>query len=848
MLTSSSATNSTSCCGITPFDKTWGTGYEPGCTDFSPIPRTNKLRKDSFEQPNRLDSQRILLYTEAFKKYESYPLVIKEARALENCLLNFELHYYDDELFLGDLGGGNHNAQVYQEFSNKWMFDELKHSPLYEREVFAVDYDDKIRDEILSCEEYWSGKAIADEIESRLTWDEKKASNMGKLLFFLNLYHYSGIGHCCPDFKMIINAGLGGLKQQVLDAMAQDDRTSGEGIQRYEFHQAQLIVLDALCSYIGRYARYAQEVAETKTDERLKGELLRMSANCEHLAGGGVPRDMWETLQLMHFAHQLVLIESQGHSISFGRIDQYLNPVYLNDMKNGTFTKEFIQELMEAFWLKSQTMLKIRDKQTGTANNGGNRGWGGTSLTFGGMDRQGNDATNDLTFMWLDCVAHCRTASPWPALRWHKGTPHELKVKAAELIKLGTGHSKLYNDEPAIEACMKKGVPLEDARDYAVVGCVEINIPGQEYGWHDSAYFSLPKVLELALNDGRCTNCSERCPLYAKCGGAGSQLGIRTGSLKDFTSFEQLKEAYVKQLDYWLNILVSCCEVMDLCHQERKALPWLSTCMNDCTKRGLDISKGGARYNGQGPQGNGLGTVTDSLCAIKQLVFDEKRFTGEDFLRAMKENWGPGNEVLYAVVNSEKTHHYGNDDDYADEIAKFVFDSYCENLAGRKSNRNGQYNPGVYSVSSNVPFGLVLGATPDGRKAMEAISDNLGPVHTAVSTHDCKGPTALANSIGKIDHTKATNGTLVNVKFTTEAVSGETGRDNLIDYLDAYMAQDPLHIQVMVADGRVLRDAQAHPENYRDMLVRVSGYSAFFVDLGVNLQNDLINRTELSFE
>lgn len=833
-------------CGFDAVDQHYGIGFDPDVTEYSPFPRVNKLRRDCFEQQCYLDSQRVLLYTEAYKKYEAYPLVIKCSRALENCLLNFELHYYEDELFFGDLGGGNHVGQVYQEFSFNWMCDELKHKPLYEREFSKVLYDDKVRDEILSCEDYWKGKTIAEGIEARMDYDAKKGSNMGKIVYFMNLYQYFGIGHTTPDMPNLMKLGFGGIKKQVEKQLAKDDITTAEGLAKHDFHTGQLIVLNAASEYCRRYAAYGKAIAGKPEYAKNSSEILRMSENCAWIAENP-PRDIWEALQLYHMVHQIILIESNGHSVSFGRVDQYLYPFYEEDMKKGTFTKAFIQELLEVHWLKSQTMLKIRDGQTGMANRGGDRGWGGTAIVLGGMDKDGKDVTNDLTFMFLDALIHLRTPSPWPMVRMHKGTPHELKIKLAEVIRTGIGHPKLFNDDTAIDACLRKGATLEEARDYSIVGCVELEIPGYEYGWHDSVYFSIAKVMELSLNNGQCCNCSERCPLYKGCAGAGRQLGIRTGSLKDFQTFEELKEAYLKQLHYWADLMVESVEIMDMVHQERKALPFLSSFINDCTEKGLDISRGGARYNGNGPQCNGLGTAADSLTALKQIVFDEKKATGEEFLNAIKNNWN-GYETLYALVNSQKVHHYGNDDDYADEIAQFLFNSYCAEIEGRSNARGGKYDPGVYTVTSNVLFGMILGATPDGRKAMEPLSDNLGPVHTLGGSHDYCGPTALANSLGKLDHARATNGTLVNMKFSAETVSGDAGRENFINFIDSYMEKKPMHIQVMITDPHTLRDAQKTPEKYTDLLVRVSGTSAFFVQLGENLQNDLINRTEHSFE
>ena len=836
----------TTACGCDAVDEFYGVGYTENRKELSPHPRINKLRKTHFAEQTKLDSQRILFYTKMFKEYEGCSAEIKNARALEYCLRNFELHYCEDELLFGDTGGGNWTAQVYPELSLKWLCDELRDHNLGDRVNCKAHHSDKIKEDILGCEEFWRGRNVRDMAEARLSAEELKGSQFGKGVFFTNLYISQGIGHCSPDFAYAFAYGFGGIRKIVKDYLDKLDLTTKEGLEKREFYNAQLIVLEAASEYCRRYGRYGEELAKKQEDPRLRSELLRMSSNCYNIAENP-PKDLWEALQLFHFIHQIVLIESSGHSVSFGRVDQLFYPYYKRDLDTETFTKEFMQELLEAFWIKSCKMVKITDTVKIPEMKASERTWGGTALVLGGVDIYGNDATNDLTFMFMDCIAHTRLDTPWPVLRWNDRMPEELKIKAAEVIRSGNGHPKLFNDRVAMEGMRRKGRTIAEARDYNVIGCVELDSAGSEYGWHDSCYFNLAKVLELTLNNGRCTTCSERCPRYSVCAGAGRQLGIPTGSLADFTTFAELQEAFKKQLKYWVDQMVHNLETIDMAHQEVKPLPFLSSFINDCTQKGMDVSRGGARFNGSGPQGVGLGTVTDSLSVLKQLVYEEKKVTGVEFLDAVKKNWN-GYETLYALVNGEKVHHYGNDDDYADEIAQFVFNAYCETVEGRPTAHGGTYTPGIYSVTLNIPFGMLVGATPDGRKLMEPVSDNIGPVHTVAASHDRLGPTALTNSVSKLDQARATNGTLLNMKFGTATMSGETGRQNFIDFIDSYMASNTMHIQVMTIDRETLVDAQKNPQDYSDLLVRVSGYSAYFVDLGKNLQDDLIARTEESFE
>jgi len=461
--------------------------------------------------------------------------------------------------------------------------------------------------------------------------------------------------------------------------------------------------------------------------------------------------------------------------------------------------------------------------------------------------RDSLDGTNDLTFMVLDAHAHTRVPTPWLAVRLHGNTPWELKVKVANLIRLGTGEPKIFNDDVTIPSMLAYNRTVEDCRDYQVVGCVEPDATGKEYGWHDAAYFNIAKVLELAVNDGRCLECSANCLRFAVCAGAGKQLGLNTGSLAEFKSFDEVLDAYDKQMKYWCDRMVAMLNAVDIAHQTIKPLPYLSLVIDDCIAKGLDVTAGGARYNFSGPQAVGIGTVGDGLAAIKQLVFDEKKVSGEELLKAVINNW-EGYEPLYALANSNKVHHYGNDDNYADELAKFGLDIYCKHIEKRPTAHGGVFLPGAYSVAVNVAFGMLQWASLDGRKAYEPISDCMGAVHTVAAAHDVNGPSAICKSVTKLDHARAANGTLLNWKFSPTALSGETGRDNLISLLDMYVQRKGMHSQFTVVSRETLLDAQANPDQFKGLLVRVAGYSALFVELSKELQDDIIGRTELSFD
>jgi formate C-acetyltransferase len=832
-------------CGIVPFDKDWGTGYNAWKENPSPFPRVNRLKKFVDGYPFTVDHERACLVTEAYIKHSDKPQIIRCAKALAHVLENFTIHIHRDELIVGEMGAPLKSAPIFPEFSLDWIMDEMKNHPWRKRLHDTYTISKRSEKRLKGIAGFWKGKTVEETSIARMSEDELKGTNLGRGVYLLNLYLSGGIGHTQANYEKLFANGFGGLRKEVRKKMRSLDPTISEDLKKREFHQAELIVLDASTAFLKRYSVLAKDLKNREKDPEWKKELARIEATCDWVAENP-PRTFREALQLCFIATTIILIESNGHSVSYGRFDQYMYPFYENDIESGIETKESIQELLEiGLFIKDIWWTKLRDRLTVIANSG--RGMGGDSLTVGGVDTEGNDATNDLSYMILDAQVHTRSGVPWVAVRLHENSPREFKVKAFNVIRVGTGQPKLYNDQAAIPAMIRGGRTEADARNYHIVGCVEMDAGGKEYGWHDSAYFSIAKILELAVNDGRCMGCGAHCPRWDTCGGAGKRLGPQTGSLADFTFFDQVKQSYDSQMKYWCDQMIAGTEIMDLTHQELKPLPFLSTLMDDCTRRGIDVSAGGAVYNFTGPQAVGVGTVADGLSTIKQLVFDEKRVTGKELLGACEKNW-VGYDPLYALVNGRKVHHYGNDDDYADDLARFGVDTYCRHIENRPNSRGGHYLPGVYSVSANVGLGLLQWASVDGRKALEPVSDCLGPVHTQAGSHDIKGPTAIAKSASKLDHVRATNGTLLNWKFTPSCVSGETGRDNLISLIDVYFDRKGMHSQFNIVGKETLEAALADPDSYKDLMVRVAGYSAYFVELSKPLQYDILSRTDLSFD
>lgn len=824
--------------GMEAFDHEYTLMDFSGHAEPSPFPRINRILRSVHSIRQRVDDERALLYTEAHQKIGG-STIIKNAKILKHILENVTINIYPDELIVGEIAAPRRNAPVFPEFSYDWIVRELKESPWDQRVNDNFQLDDSVKRNLLSIADYWEGKNVKDVVMDILTEEEIKGCSAGGVpVFYPNLYLFCGVGHLICNYELLFSKGYNGLKQDVLEQMDKISRHDPKGMERREFHTAQLITLEACTIYFKRYAALAREMAAKERDAARKAELNQIASNCEWVSENP-PRTYWEAMQLYHLGTNIVLIESNGHSISYGRFDQLLYPYYEKDMREGRITKRQACELIENFYIKIYEMTKIRDEGSAILNT--EVGIAGTLLLVGGCDKNGEDATNDLSYLAIEAHVHTLLPDPWFAVRWSQNSPWEYKVKVVNSIKVGTGQPKVFNDEAIIPASIASGRTLEDSRNYSMVGCVEIDAAGKEYGAHDACYFSMPKVLELAVNDGRCITCGQQCPRWQRCAGAGGSLGPRTGSLEHFTNIDQVKEAYEIQMKYWVEKMVTFVNTIELAHARLKPLPYLSSLMLDCTARGLDVSAGGAIYNHTGPQGVGCGTVADGMTTIQQLIFEEKRITGKEMLDALRKNW-VGYEALYHLINSDKVHHFGNDDDYADDFARWGTDSYCSNVLSHRNVRGGKYLPGVYSVSANVGIGMNQGASLDGRLAGEAVSNCLGPVHNVLGCHDVNGPTAMIKSAAKIDHLNAGNGTLTNVRFTPSCVSGETGRNNMVSFIETYFQRFGQHIQFNIVNTETLKDAQRNPERYQGLLVRVAGYSAYFVRLSKELQDDLIGR------
>lgn len=822
---------------VEPWDREWGVGVSGLSEEPSPFPRINRMLRWLKELDSTADDQRALIVTECYDKYAMYSPQLRWALTLRELYNRVEIHIWPEELIVGELAAPPNSAPLYPEFSVDWLAEEFRERPMENRTNDRYVVSEQVQRTVFDVlQPFWKHKTVSEAILASYSEQEKKGSHLGKGVALEGLFVYAGVGHVCANYEKLFRLGWGGLRRQVEEKLAALDPTDPEDLRKRDFYLSEQVTLDGVQTYIRRYGELAARMALEESDPARRGELERVSQNCLWVAENP-PRDFWEAIQLWHIATNMIIIESNGHSVTYGRFDALFRPFYEADVAAGRLTRPFMQELIEHAFLKMHQLRKIRDTSAIIFSSG--TIMGGTALDVGGVDAKGESVVCDLSYMVLDAHAHTRIPNPWMGVRLSEKNPREFWVKTFNVIRIGTGEPKIFNDDMMIQALVNYGKPIEDARLYVGVGCVEPCVPGKTYGMHDSGSFNLAKVLQLSINGGRCIDCGPACPYHKSCQG----LGPDTGSLERFTSFDQVLDSFRAQMKYWCDLMISCINKMDLCQQRLKPLPYLSLLIDDCIDRGVDVTAGGAHYNHSGPQAVGVGTAADSLSAIKQLVFDEKQVSGPELLKALKADW-KGFEPLYALVNSDRVHHYGNDDLYADQLAQLVIAEYCKNIEHRPTPHGGEYMPGVFSVTNNVMHGTYAAATPDGRRAYEPVSDCIGPVHTQAGSHDRSGPTAVANSVARLDHARIGNGIILNWKFSPGTVAGDEGRDKLISLMKTYFAAGGMQSQFSIVGKETLLAAQRKPQDYQGLLVRIAGYSAYYTELSRELQNDLIGRTE----
>ena len=835
-------------------------------SDIPKSPRIQKLVDALYEHMPVIESARAKLITESYKETEGEPIITRRAKAFAHILHNIPIIIRDNELIVGSSTIAPRGCQTFPEFSYEWLEAELDTVATRTADPFEIAEETKA--ELKEADKYWKGKTTSELATSYMAPEAIKAIEHN--IFTPGNYFYNGVGHVTVKYWEVLETGFEGIMekaQKELDGCSVGD---GNYARKSHFLEAVILSCKAVIDYAGRYAKLAQEMAAQTSDPVRKQELFVIAENCSRVPAKGA-QNFYEACQSFWFVQQLLQMESSGHSISPGRFDQYMYPYYKKDMEAGTITREFAQELMDCIWVKLNDLNKCRDAASA-------EGFAGYSLfqnlIAGGQNKEGEDVTNDLSVMCIQASMHVHLPAPSLSLRVWNGSPHEFLIKAAELTRTGIGLPAYYNDEVIIPALQNRGLSLEDAREYNIIGCVEPQKAGKTEGWHDAAFFNMCRPLELVFSNGM---------------DKGEMVGIPTGDVTQMKTFDEFFDAYKKQMEYCISLLVNADNAIDVAHAERCPLPFLSCMIDDCLKEGKSVQEGGAVYNFTGPQGFGIANMADGLFAIRKLVYEDKKVSMKELKEALAWNYDKGldaqsagdmTEMIMKAMQKagrnvdastaegllktfmgmkpgeQKTQRFKEIHDMIDEVPKFGNDipevdyfarevayTYSKPLQKYNNPRGGKFQAGLYPVSANVPLGGQTGATPDGRYAHTPVADGVSPS----AGKDVKGPTAAATSVSRLDHFIVSNGTLFNQKFHPSALSGREGLEKFVALIRGYFDQKGMHMQFNVVDRQTLLDAQEHPEKYKHLVVRVAGYSALFTTLSRSLQDDIIRRTEQGF-
>ncbi|WP_159866981.1 MULTISPECIES: formate C-acetyltransferase [unclassified Raoultella] len=758
--------------------------------------RTQRLKESLFAQPREISLERALLYTASHKQTAGEPVLLRRAKATAWILDHVQISIREDELIAGNRTVKPRAGIVSPEMDPYWLLNELDSFASRPQDRFAINEEDKrIYREALFP--YWEKRSMKDFINARMT-DEVKAA-VSTQIFSVNQTD-KGQGHIIIDYPRLLNNGLAALVAEL--------RAAAEGAPHNHFYQAALILLEASQRHILRYALLAEEMAAACSDARRRQELAAIAAISRHNAVHR-PEDFYQACQLFWYMNIILQHESNASSLSLGRFDQYMLPFYQTSLNRGQ-DPAFLQELLESLWVKCNDIVLLRSSSSARYFAGFPTGY--TAL-LGGLSETGRSAVNVLSFLALDAYQEVRLPQPNLGVRVNELIDRAFLRKTAETIRFGTGIPQVFNDEVVIPAFLNRGVSLEDARDYAVVGCVELSIPGRTYGLHDIAMFNLLKVMEIVILENE-----------------GNPDVSWNGLLK------QIRE----KIRHYIKLMINGSNICDIGHRDQAPVPLLSSFILDCIERGKDITEGGARYNFSGVQGIGIANLSDSLHALKGMVFEQQRMSFDELIQVLKANFKTpeGEKIRARLIN--RFEKYGNDIDEVDNISADLLRFYCKEVEQHLNPRGGHFTPGSYTVSAHVPLGSVVGATPDGRLAGDRLADGgLSPM----GGQDSQGPTAVLKSVSKLDNYLLSNGTLLNVKFTPATLAGDGGLNKLADFLQAFSKLKLQHIQFNVVNADTLREAQQRPQDFAGLVVRVAGYSAFFVELSKEIQDDIIHRT-----
>ena len=777
-----------------------------------------KLREISVNARPTISPERARIVTAAYRSPEvqkvSYPM--QRALVFKALMEKKAIFINEGELIVGERGPAPKATPTYPEVCCHSLEDleilnsRPKTSYVVDEETLRLYQEETIL--------FWRGRSMRDRIFAEMTPEWKAAYEAG---IFTEFMEQRAPGHTVLGDK-IYHKGLLDIKKGIEQSLARlDFFNDPEALDKQEELKAMAICAEALIAYAHRQAELARELAAKEKGPRRKKELEKIAATCEWVPAQA-PRDFWEALQYYWFVHVGVTTEyNTWDSFNPGRLDQHLYPFYKKGLEEGTLTPEKAKELLEAFWIKFNNQpappkVGVTAEESGTYTDF-------ALINIGGLKPDGRDGVNELSYLILDVIEEMRLLQPSSMVQISAKNPDSLLLRALKIIRTGFGQPSIFNTDAIVQELVRQGKTVEDARKGGASGCVEAGAFGNE-AYILTGYFNIPKVFEITLNNGVDPR-------------TGQKIGLETGDPKNFKTFEELMQAFEKQMRYFIDIKIRGNNVIEKLYATFLPAPFLSLFLDDCIAKGKDYHNGGARYNTRYIQGVGLGSITDILASIKFNVYDQKVITMNELLEALRKNFEGYERLRDRFIN--KTPKYGNDDDYADDLARLVFDMYFRMIDGRPTVYGGTYRINLLPTTVHIYFGKVTGATADGRKASEPLSEGISPVQGL----DRKGPTAVIKSVGKLDHIK-TGGTLLNQKFTPQLLADEEGLVKLKDLIRSYFKLMGHHIQFNVVTAETLRDAQKNPEKYRDLIVRVAGYSDYFVDCAKELQDEIIRRTE----
>lgn len=774
--------------------------------------------------------ERARIYTRLYEESENLPVVRRRARALRRTLEEMTIWIGKDELVVGNLASRNRAAPIFPEYAVAWIEREIEgigNRPAESYEISSAD-----RAELLELVKYWKGRTLHDRAEALLSPQLKAVHDSGMVRAEGNMT--SGDGHIAPNTRRILDLGLGGYKALVARELEADDVSSWEGLRRRQLHLAMIDALEGFAAYIRRFATLASEEASRAPSKSRAVELAAIAKTCEAVADGA-PRSFREALQLAYFVQVVLQVESNGHSLSFGRMDQFLGPFYDRDLDSRRISRQEAAELLEATWLKLLAIKKIRSWSHTRYSAGGPLY---QNVTIGGVDRDGKDATNRLSYLILETVGELRLTQPNLSVRYHRGMSREFLDACARVIDRGFGMPAFNNDEVVVPGMLDRGVSLEDARDYSAIGCIEVAVPGK-WGYRATgmSFLNMPRILLAALNDGVDAT-------------SGKAFFPGTGRLADFATFDALMDAWRRQVAFYTRASVEVDTAIDTALESEVPDILCSVFTDDCIGRGKTVKEGGAVYDWISGLQVGIANMGNALAAIKRLVYEDKSVTKEELRAALGTDFAGKDGETLRLKLLNKAPKYGNDDDYVDSITVESYRAYMDEIKRYRNTRFGRgpigggYYPGTSSISSNVPSGAAVKATPDGRKAGTPLAEGSSPS----SGTDLLGPTAVLSSVGKLPAREIFGGVLLNQKLTPGSLRTPEDRQRLGAMLRTFFDDmKGWHIQYNLVSRETLLDAKKHPERHRDLVVRVAGYSAYFNDLAPDQQDDIIARTEHSF-